>query len=146
MMQFISTPPWWLISFILQTLEEMQSLWSIWWNKRSTFSYRLTCFANSTHNKAYLGGGINIHKGHPRWLSGKESTCQCRGCGFYLWDRKIPLEKEMTMHPSISARKVSMDRVSWQATVHGVTKESDMTYWLKQLQKFTESKQISCTA
>ena len=28
--------------------------------------------------------------GLPRWLSGKESTCQCRGWGFNPWVRKIP--------------------------------------------------------
>ena len=26
----------------------------------------------------------------PGWLSGKESTCQCRRCGFDPWVRKIP--------------------------------------------------------
>ena len=25
-----------------------------------------------------------------RWLSGKESTSQCRGCGFHPWVRKFP--------------------------------------------------------
>ena len=29
------------------------------------------------------GGGL------PRWLSGKESTCQCRRCGFNPWVMKI---------------------------------------------------------
>ena len=28
-------------------------------------------------------------KGLPRWHSGKESTCQCRRCGFNPWLRKI---------------------------------------------------------
>ena len=31
--------------------------------------------------------------GFPRWLNGKESTCQCRRskrCGFDPWIRKIP--------------------------------------------------------
>ena len=26
---------------------------------------------------------------HPKWLSGKESACQCRRCGFDPWVRKI---------------------------------------------------------
>ena len=34
----------------------------------------------------------------PRWFSGKESTCQCRRLGIYLWVRKSPLEKEMATH------------------------------------------------
>ena len=33
-----------------------------------------------------------------------------------------PLEKGMAIHPSILAEKNPMDRVAWQATVHGVTK------------------------
>ena len=28
--------------------------------------------------------------GFPRWLSGKESACQCRRCEFDSWVRKIP--------------------------------------------------------
>jgi len=41
--------------------------------------------------------------GLPRWLSGRESTCQCRRCGFDPRVRKIPLEKGMTTHSSILA-------------------------------------------
>ena len=36
-------------------------------------------------------------KGLPRWLSGKESTCQCRRCKrhrFYPWVGKIPWRKK----------------------------------------------------
>ena len=36
-----------------------------------------------------------------------------------------PLEKEMAAHSSIVAWEIPMDRGAWQATVHGVTKESD---------------------
>ena len=34
-----------------------------------------------------------VHMGIPRWLSGKESACQCRRCwrhGFNPWVRNIP--------------------------------------------------------
>ena len=37
-----------------------------------------------------------------------------------------PLEKKMTTPSSILV-KIPMDRETWQATVHGVTKESDST-------------------
>ena len=43
----------------------------------------------------------------PRWLSGKESACQCRscrGCEFDSWIGKIPLEEEMAIHSSLLAR------------------------------------------
>ena len=39
-----------------------------------------------------------------------------------------PLEQEMATHSSILALENSMDRGAWQATVHEVAKESDMTY------------------
>ena len=32
----------------------------------------------------------NTSRGLPWWLSGKESTCQCRGHGFDPWFKKIP--------------------------------------------------------
>ena len=44
-----------------------------------------------------------------------------------------PLEKEMSIRSSILAWRIlassvlAVDRGTWQATVHGVTKESDMT-------------------
>ena len=31
-----------------------------------------------------------MYKMLPRWLSGKESACQCRRCMFNPWIRKIP--------------------------------------------------------
>ena len=44
--------------------------------------------------------------GLPWWLNGKESTSQCRRCGFNPWVRKIPLKKEMATHTSILAWKI----------------------------------------
>ena len=40
--------------------------------------------------------------------------------------RGDPLEKEMATNSSILAWEL-LDRRAWQATVHGVSKESDMT-------------------
>ena len=40
----------------------------------------------------------------PRWLSGKESACQCRRHKFGPWGRKDPLEKNMVTHFSILVR------------------------------------------
>ena len=37
----------------------------------------------------FLTGYYLNHK-LPRWLSGKESACQCRRCEFDSWVRKIP--------------------------------------------------------
>ena len=48
-----------------------------------------------------------------------------------------PLEKEMVTHSSVLAWKIPR-REAWQATVHGVTKQSDMTEQLTFI--FTVSK------
>ena len=41
-----------------------------------------------------------------RWLSGKESACYCRRCGFNPWVEKISPEKEMITYYSILAWKI----------------------------------------
>ena len=38
-----------------------------------------------------------------------------------------PLEKGLGTHSSILAWRIPMDRGAWQATIHGVTEESDTT-------------------
>ena len=66
----------------------------------------------------------NSHMGLLGWLSGKESTYQCRRrkrCGFSLWVEKIPWGR--SGNPlQYSCLENSMDRGAWQTTVHGVTK------------------------
>ena len=49
--------------------------------------------------------------------------------------REVPLEKEMATHSDILAWENPMDRGAWQATVHGATKESDMTQQLNDRDK-----------
>ena len=49
-----------------------------------------------------------------------ETWVQSRG-----WEDS--LENGMATHSSIPAWRIPMDRGAWQATVHGVCKESDMT-------------------
>ena len=34
-----------------------------------------------------------------RWLSGKESACQCKRCGFSPWVRKIPWRRKWPPTP-----------------------------------------------
>jgi len=45
--------------------------------------------------------------GLPRWLSGKESACQCRSHGQIFLNWENPLEEEMATHSSIPAWKIS---------------------------------------
>ena len=39
---------------------------------------------------------LMFQEGLPCWLSGKESTCQCRRCGFYPWAGRIPWRRQPT--------------------------------------------------
>ena len=67
---------------------------------------------------------IYIAKGLPRWLSEKESACQCRRhkkCGFDLWVRKIPWRRKWQPTP-VSLPGKSHEQRSLAATVHGVAK------------------------
>ena len=60
-------------------------------------------------------------KGLLRWFSGKESTCQCRRCGFDPWVGKIPWRRKWQPTPVFLPGKSHGQR-SLVATVHGVTK------------------------
>ena len=62
----------------------------------------------------------------PWWLSCKESACSVGDVSLLL-DREDPLEEEMAAHSSILAWRIHMDRGAWQATGHGVAKESHTT-------------------
>ena len=62
--------------------------------------------------------------GLPRWLNGKESASQCRRHRrheFHLWVGKIPW-KGNGNPLQYSCLENPMDRGTWQATVHGVSK------------------------
>ena len=57
----------------------------------------------------------------PRWLSGKESACQCWSHGRDPWVGKIPWRR--AWHPlQYSCLENPMDRGDWWATVHRVAK------------------------
>ena len=60
----------------------------------------------------------------PWWLSGKESTCQCRRHGFHPCIRKIPWRRKWQPTPVFLPGE-SHGRGAWWATVHGVKKELD---------------------
>ena len=47
---------------------------------------------------------ISIRQSFPRWLSGKESTCQCSDSGDVGWEN--PLEEEKATHTNILAWKI----------------------------------------
>ena len=63
--------------------------------------------------------------GASQWLRDKESTCQCRRCGFDPWVGRIPWRRKW--HPfQYSCLRNSKDRGAWWATDHGIAKEPDM--------------------
>ena len=62
-------------------------------------------------------------------LSGKEFACQCTRPGFDPWVRKI-LWRRKWQPTQYSCLGNPMDRGAWWATVHGVAKELDTTWWL----------------
>ena len=71
---------------------------------------------------------VNL-RGLPWWLSGKESTCQCRSLGFKPWVGKTPWRREW--QPTL----VSLSRKSHgQKNLAGYSpwgcKKSDTTKWL----------------
>ena len=64
---------------------------------------------------------ISLLREFPRWLGGREFTCQCRRCRFDPWVEKNP--GEGNGNPlQYSCLEHSMDRGAWQVTVHGVAK------------------------
>ena len=67
-----------------------------------------------------------IYMGLPRWVSGKESTRQCRRHrrpAFNTWEDHM--EKEVETYSSILLLENFMDREAWQTTVHWGCKELD---------------------
>ena len=67
---------------------------------------------------------ITFSTGLPRWLSGKESTCQRRRHRFSPWVGKIPRE-ENSNSLQYSCLENSKKRGPGQVTVHGITKRHD---------------------
>ena len=68
------------------------------------------------------------------WLSGKESTCQCKRLGFSPWVGKI-LRRKAWQRTSVFLSGESHRQRSL-VIVHGVAKESDRTEWLSTSKKW----------
>ena len=64
--------------------------------------------------------------GLPWWLSGNESACNAGDMGLISGCRRSPGEGN-GYPPQHSCLENPMDKESWWATIHGVTKESDST-------------------
>ena len=66
------------------------------------------------------------YEGLPRWLSGKESTCQCRTLRFQPWVGKIPWRREWQPTPVFLPGESHGQRSLVRYCSQG-GKESDMT-------------------
>ena len=78
-------------------------------------------------------------KGLPRWLSGKESACQCRkckSCGFDSWARKIPWSRKWKPTPIFLPGKSHGQKSL--AGYNPWSHKSDMTEWPNNNTKSTE--------
>ena len=74
-------------------------------------------------------------------LSSKESTCNLGDLGLILGSRRSP--GEGNGNPlQYSSLGNPMDRGAWRATVHGVTKESDVAHQQRQRQSVLAWTQI----
>ena len=62
----------------------------------------------------------------PQWHRGKESTCSAKDMGTIPESGRSPGEGNGNLL-QYSHLENSTDRGAWQATVHGVTKQSDIT-------------------
>ena len=71
---------------------------------------------------------LNIH-GLPRWLSGEESTCQCRTLGFIPWVGKMPWSRKWQPTPVFLPGKFHGQRSLVGYNPWGCP-ESDMTVQL----------------
>ena len=85
----------------------------------------------------------NLNCGLPRWLSGRESPCQCwrhKRHGFDPWVEKILWRRKWQ-----PLQYSCLDRGAWQTTVHEIA-ELGVTKWLSThkfiLQTFIEDLQF----
>ena len=68
-----------------------------------------------------IGYPLQLFLGFPGDSDSKESTCNVGDLGS-IPDWEDPLEEGMATHSSILAWRNPMDRGTWWATVHGITK------------------------
>ena len=70
-----------------------------------------------------------MREGLPKWLSGKGAACQAGDASLINGSGRSPGEGNGNPF-QCSCLGNPMDKGPWQAIVHGVTKESDITYQL----------------
>ena len=73
---------------------------------------------------------LSVLWGLPRWLSGKESACQCRRCEFNPWVGKIPWRRKWHDPLQYFCLENPMDSGACPAAVHGISKSQTwLSHW-----------------
>ena len=81
------------------------------------------------HSWKYLWLCYRHYKGLPWWLSGKESTCQCKRCEVDPWSGKISWRRKWQPTPVFSPGEPHGQRRLVGCSPWG-HKDSDLTQWL----------------
>ena len=87
-------------------------------------SWRTGWCSQGQGDRGGVSAGYRI-MGLPRWLGGKESTCQYkrhRRCSFHLWVRKIPWRRKWQPTPASLARRSPWTEEPGRLQSMGVTK------------------------
>ena len=92
-------------------------------------------FCYGKHEKKFLK--IIKCSGLPTWLSGKESTCQCRRHGFDPWSGKIPCTaKQLNLHTPTTEPVLSSPGAALTEPTHAPAEApSRWEAWAQQLKK-----------
>ena len=93
---------------------------TLWWGCFKHWGY-FTEQDRNVWTQRFYSGGVRSKKRLPRWLSGKESTCQCRRCrrhGFSPLVGKLPWSRKWQPTPVFLPEKFHGQR----STVYGVAK------------------------
>ena len=69
---------------------------------------------------------LNFHiSGVPRWLSGKESSCQSRRCGFGPWSWRIPWRRKWQPTPVLLPGREESGGLWWMESQKSQTPPND---------------------
>ena len=83
--------------------------------------------------------------GLPRWLSGKESACQCRRCRFAPWVEKIPWKRKWQPIPVfLPGKSHRLQSIGSQTVRHNWATEHIYTHTKTQQRLPSKKKLTSC--
>ena len=82
-------------------ITKQSEIWTHWiFNYTKELMWIVRLMISQLHSKnSYLLETHMRYIGLPLWLSGEESTCQCRRCGFDPWVGKIPWRRKWQPSP-----------------------------------------------